>query len=97
MDELRLQLLQPRLRLLAFGEVADEAGERTLVAGFHLADRKLHREGRSILALSHDHAAHADDPPLSRLHVAAEIAVVVFAIRRGHHDLDVLADHFPAA
>ena len=25
--------------------------------------------------------------------IAGEIAVVVFTVRRGHHDLDVLADH----
>ena len=97
MDELGLQLLQPRLGLLPFGQVADEAGEETPVAGFHLADRKLHREGRAVLALADHDAADADDPPLAGPQIALEIAVVVFAIGRGHQHLDVLADHFARA
>ena len=93
MDEFRLQLLQPRFCLLTFREVADEAGKITLVAGLHFADGELHGKRRSILALADDHSADADDPPLSGLQITIQIAVVVFTIWRGHHDLDVLADH----
>ena len=64
-DQLRLQFLQPRLGLLAFGQVADEAGEEALVARAHLADGELHRKGRAVLALADDDAADADDAALA--------------------------------
>ena len=93
MDQLGLQLLQPRLGLLPLGQVADEAGEEALVARAHLADRKLHREGRAVLALADHDAADADDAPLAGRQVAREIAVVALAVGRRHQHLDVLADH----
>ena len=91
MDELGLQLLQPRLGLLPLGQVADEAGEEALVARSHLADRKLHREGRAVLALADHHAADADDAPLAGAQIALEIAIVRLAVGRGHQHLDVLS------
>ncbi len=98
MDELGLQLLQPRLGLLALGQVADEAGEEALRADLHLADRELHREGRTVLALADHDAADADDAPLAGAQIAIEIAVVAFAIGRRHQELDVLPAHVaPAA
>src|SRR5215510_9087222 len=60
-DELRLQLLQAGLGLLPLRQVANEAGEETLVARPHLADRKLDRKRRPVLALAHHHPADADD------------------------------------
>ena len=65
MHQLRLQLLQARFGLLPLGQVADEAGEEAPVARAHLADRKLHRKGRAVLALADDDAADADDAPLA--------------------------------
>ena len=65
MDQFGLQLLQARLGLLALGQVADEAGEKALLAGSHLADRQLHRKGRAVLALADHDAADADDAPLA--------------------------------
>ena len=65
MHQLGLQFLQARFGLLPLGQVADEAGEETLVAGFHLADRELHRKGRAVLALADHDAADADDAPLA--------------------------------
>ena len=93
MHELGLQFLQPRFGLLPLGQVADEAGEEAPVAGAHLADRQLHREGRAVLALADDHAADADDAPLAGAQIALEIAVVALAVGRRHQHLDVLADH----
>src|SRR5215472_16155530 len=92
--EFGLQLLQARLGLLPLGEIADESGEEARVVGVHLADRKLHRKGRAILALAHHNSSHADDPFLPRPQVSYEVAVMVFAVRRGHHHIDVLAQHF---
>ena len=63
--QLGLQFLQPRLGLLPLGQIADEAGEEALVARAHLADRKLHRKGRAVLALADHDAADADDAPLA--------------------------------
>ena len=62
---LRLQLLQPGLGQLPLGQVADEAGEVALPRRAHLADRELHGKGRAVLALAHDDAPDADDPPLA--------------------------------
>ena len=93
MNKLGLQLLQARLGALPFGEVADEAGEKALVVGAHLADRELHREGRAILALADHHAPDADDAGFVGAQIAREIAVVFVTVGRRHHDLDVLADH----
>ena len=76
MHELGLQLLQPRFGLLPLGQIANEAGEEALVAGLHLADGKLHREGRAVLALADDDAADADDAALAGAQIALEIAVV---------------------
>ena len=94
MHQLGLQLLQPRLGALPLGQIADEAGEKTLIVRAHLADRKLHRKGRAVLALADDDAADADDARLVGPQVTGNIAVVLLAIGRGHHDLDVLADDF---
>ena len=92
MHELGLQFLQARFGLLPFGQVADEAGEKSPVARFHFADRKLHRKGRAVLALADHDAADADDAALARVHIALQVTVMVFAIGRGHQGLDVLSD-----
>ena len=92
MHQLGLQFLQARFGLLPLGQVADKAGEKAPVARFHFADRKLHREGRAVLALADDHAADADDAALAGVHIALHVTVMVFAVRRGHQDLDVLSD-----
>ena len=66
MDQLGLQLLQPGFGLLALAQIADESGEKAILARFHFADRQLHRKRRAVLALADDDAADPDDPPLSR-------------------------------
>ena len=54
------------------------------LAGLHLADRKLHRKGRAVLALADHHPADADDAALAGRVIAVEIAVVLLAIGRRH-------------
>jgi len=93
-DQLRLQLLQAGLRLLALGKVANEAGEEAPLSGAHLAHGELHREGGAVFALADDDAADADDPPLAGRQVALHVSVVAFAIGRGHQHLHVLAQRF---
>ena len=91
MDEFGLQFLQPRLGLLPFGQVADEAGEEALIAHVHFADGKLHGKGRAVVALADDDAADADDPPLAGAQIAVEVAVMIVAVRLRHQHLDILA------
>jgi hypothetical protein len=43
-NEFALQFLQPRLGMLAFGEIADEAGEEPLPVGLHFADGEFERK-----------------------------------------------------
>src|ERR1035438_9847830 len=92
MDQLGLEFLQARFGLLALGQIADKAGEKSAVARFHLADRKLHREGRAVLALADHDAADADDATFARSHIALQVAVVVFAIGPRHQGPYVLPD-----
>ena len=81
MDKLGLQFLQPGFRLLAFGQVADEAGEKTPVARSHFADCKLHRKSRSVLALADNDPPDPDDPSLAGAQVSLQVAVVALTIR----------------
>ena len=81
-----------RFRHLPLGQVADKAGEKALIAGFHFADGEFHREGRSVAALADDDAADADDAPLAGGQIAADVAVMLAAIGLGHQDLDVASD-----
>src|SRR5215470_11235340 len=89
MHELRLQFLQPRFRLLAFGQITDEAGEESSAARFHLADRELDGKRGAILALANHDTPDADDALLPGLQISIEILIVIFTIRRRHQDLDV--------
>ena len=94
MGELFLQTLHARLGALLLGEVADEAGEIASLAPMRLADRKMHRKGRTVGASTRDDAANADDARLAFGAVALEVAVVATAIGLGHQDPHVLADRF---
>ena len=89
-----LQFLQARLGLLMLGEVAHEAGEVGVAAGLHLADRKMHRKGRSIAALAGHDASDADDVAFAGRAVARDVAVVARPVGFGHQLADVLADGF---
>ena len=91
-DELGLQFLKPRLGLLVFGQIADEAGEVGRSAGLHFADRKMHRKSGSVLALTGYNSADADDMPFAGGSIAGEVAVMARTVRIWHQDADVLAD-----
>src|SRR6516162_989455 len=94
MDELGLQFLEPRLSLLAFGEISGETGEKLSIARLHLTDGKLHRKGRAVLALSDDDTSDTDDLPLASPEVPIQVAIVVLTVWRRYENLDVLADRF---
>src|SRR6185437_4174494 len=96
MDELRLQLLQSGFRFLSLGQIADKTGKKTIVSGFHLADRELHRKSGSVFPLADDDAADADDPAFAGGLVALQIGVVILTVWRWHQDLDVLAQRLGA-
>src|SRR3546814_8731012 len=83
MNEAGPQLFHFLLRPLPLGQVADKAGEDALIAG-RLADRKLHRKCRAVPLLAGDHASDADDVFFPRTQVALKIAVMLFAVGRGH-------------
>src|SRR5713101_4724225 len=91
-NEFGLQLLKPCLGLLMFRQIADEAGEVGHSAGLHLADRKMHRESRSVLALAGYDSANANDMPLSSSSIPGQITIVARTVRIWHQDADVLAD-----
>ena len=91
-DQLGLQLLQPCLGLLMFGEIADEAGEVGRSTGLHFADRKMHRKSGSVLALSGYNSTDADDMPFAGGSIAGEVPVMARTVRIWHQDTDVLAD-----
>src|ERR1700694_5037199 len=54
----------------------------------------MHRESRSILALTGYDSTNADNMPLARGQIPCQIAVVAWAIRVWHQHADVLADRF---
>ena len=91
-NQFGLQFLQSRLGLLVLGKVVRESGEVGLAAGLHLADRQMHRKGRSIPALASHDSADTDDVPFARGSIAREIAVMTRPVRIGHQFADVLAD-----
>src|SRR5262245_34590137 len=62
--DLRLQLLQSPLGVLPLGQIPDEPDEEASGFGAHLAHGKLHREGRTVLALADHNTANPDDPAL---------------------------------
>ncbi len=87
-----LRLDQLLLRALTLAEIVDDADEDRLAVLRRLADRKVHREGRAVLAATLHLAADADDLCLTGSPVVAEVAVVLAAVRLGHQHLDVLPD-----
>ena len=92
MRQHRLQVVNAQLRLLALGQVADEAGEHPVVADPRLADRKLDRERGAVAMPRGQHAADADDPPLAGPEVALQIGIVPLAVGRGHQHAHILAE-----
>ena len=91
---------------VALGHVFDVAGAETEIEQAQVAgDRR--GDGVEAVAVTADapedvgrqeeHDANADDSGLTRVQVSGEIAVVMFAIGRGHEQLDVLANQFVGA
>src|SRR3954447_23272859 len=73
-------------------EIAHETGEIGLPTRGHLADRQVHRKGRSVTALAGHDATDADDVRIVRGAIACDIAVVAGPAgvrRQGGH---ILAD-----
>lgn len=68
--QLRLEFMEPQLRLLPLGDLADEAGEDSLPIDECLADRKLDRDGMAIAAKSCGDPADPDDLAAPRLDCA---------------------------
>ena len=75
-------------------KVADEAGEKALIARAHFSHGQLHRKSRAVLALADYEPSDPDDSPLSGPEVALEVAIVVLPVGRRHQALDVRADDF---
>src|SRR5262249_24072425 len=90
-DELGLQLLQPRLRRLTLGYVADKAGEKGPVSRSHFSDCQLHRERRAVLALADREPSDSNDSPFSGPPVSLDVAIVILAVWRGHQQVDILS------
>src|SRR5262249_33360340 len=92
-EGLGLQLLQPRLRRLTLGYVADKAGEKVPVSRSHFSDCQLHRERRAVLALADHQPSDSNDSPFSGPPVSLDVAIVILTVRRGHQQIDILSYH----
>src|SRR5262245_3716281 len=77
---LPLDLLAFDFDLLAFSYVAQYASEHPPPGYHHLADCKLHRKNRPILALSRYLTSTSDDPGLTRSQVSIQVAIVFTAV-----------------
>ncbi len=95
--KLRLVFAPPLRGLLALGQVAQDARELATRRVGELAQGKVERHARSVLAESLDLAADPDDVRHSRLAVAGEITVVLLRVRQRHEHRHVLAHHFRGA
>ena len=84
---------QRLFRLLALGDVADDAGEYPFLAQYRLADRKVHGELGAVLAKADNLAAGPDDPGIAVVHVTLQEAVVSAFHGFGHENADVASDH----
>ena len=94
MNELGLQFLESCLRLLVFGQIADEAGKVWFAARLHFADRKVHRKRRSVFALTSYNSPDADNMSFPRRRIASQITIMTVPIGVWHQHADILADSF---
>ena len=85
---------QRLLRLLAFGDVADDADEDLLPARPRFADGQFHRKGRAVLAPSLHLTPDADDALVSSGSVALQVFIMLLPVRGRHKHLDVPANNF---
>jgi len=77
---------------LAIGDVADDPNKDRLIAVAGLADGKIHREHRPVLAPPHDLAADPYDPFLAGAQIVCEIGVMLARIGLGHQHFDIASD-----
>ena len=91
----RAPALQQRLfRLLARGDITQNAGEVALAAQPHFAYRYLQRENAAILAPAGDFASEADGARLFARAVILERTIALVLIKLGDQQAEVLADEF---
>src|SRR5215211_1223496 len=95
LDERAVPLLglpQLSLRLLAFGDVADHAGEQSLPILVGLAQRHLDRELATVFAQPYQLGRAAHHARFARSEVAVQPDHAEFAISFGHKERDRLPD-----
>jgi hypothetical protein len=92
-SETRLEVVDPKLGLLPFGQVANEPGEHAIIADPGLANRKFDWKGRPIAMAGRQHAPNPDDPTLTGTKVAFQISVMPFAIRRRHEHAHIFSEN----
>ena len=88
------RLEQRLFGLFARGDITQNAGEVTLAAQPHFADRYLQRENAAILAPAHDLASEADGARLIARTVILEGTIALVPIKLGYQQAEVLPDEF---
>ena len=79
------------------GKIVDDADEDALAGMPADANRQVHGKDRTVLALSLDLAADADDARFAGAFVVVDVAVMPFAVGRGHQHFDVASEHLVGA
>src|SRR5262249_13828883 len=82
-----------RLQARSGAQIVDDPGEVALPSNLKRPDSKVDRKDCSVLTLTFDLPADADDPFFAGRQVACEIAVMLSPIRLGHQHIDGLPQH----
>ncbi len=70
-------------------QVTDDADEDAAAAKLALPHRKIHGEGRAVLAAARHLAADTDDPPLACPIIVRQVLIMFVMVRSGHQQFDV--------
>ena len=71
-----------------------DAHEESAFLQPYLADRKIHRENRTILAPTGNFPSNADDLLHASVAICRKVAIVCLPIRRRRQNLDIRPEHF---
>ncbi len=84
-------------RLLAIGDIANDAGKGPPARLLDFTDGQIDREQRAVLPSADHFPADADNLLDSRLEVIGDVTVVLLGVRLGHQHRDVLSQQLGLA
>ncbi len=91
-SEFRLKILEPKLGLLSFRQIPDEAGENPPAFKPGLTHGQFDRESETVPVPGGGHSADADNLALPGLEIFVEVGIVPLPVWRGHEHADILAE-----